>query len=1655
LEVRTAPAIFTVTGTADGLGTIASTGPDTFDASTLRAAIIAVNADAPASDTIVVPAGTYVLTVAPTGDDDGSSGDLNLTNSVTIQGAGAVSTIIDANQLDRAFNVGSNVTVNISGLSIRNGMAPPSASYATEDGGAIAIQSGATVSVINCTLTGNSASNVGGGIWNSGTLTLSNCHLSGNHASRLGGGIANEGALTLTNSTLSSNSASQDGGAIENVVDALDNPGTVTLTNSTISGNSALAGGGIWNRGTLTLSNCTLSGNSAIDGGAIKNLGALTLGNCNLSGNDASRLGGGIVNVGGALTLTNSTLSSNSASQDGGAIENDIDALDNPGTLTLTNSTLSGNSASNDGGAIFNFATLTLTNCTLSGNSTPGHGGGIDNEVKEFEIAGTLIMSNSVVAQNSAGSGGPDVQGRVNSLGFNLIGDGDGSAGFPAVGDRVGTASSPIDPRLGPLRDNGGPTFTMALLPSSPAIDAGSNALAVDAQGNPLTTDQRGFARIVDGRVDIGAFEFSPPVFLSPSDHVLYVNGTNSDDTITIDDDGDLVHGDLIATVNGQSFRFFSADVSGGIVVNSYAGRDSINVLHISDGLNATNVTINAGADDDSISVQSFDPAFDEGSISVDGGGGVDALTLDAQFACCETYSLDSGTFEAGSSSPVSFNYANIANVTLTAGGSSGGPFNFNTIRVRGSIATASASIQGGDAIEHLMVDFSAGNPIPPQGLAFDGGGGDYNSLELHGDPFINATCTATGASSGSISLKGGSPLPTTWTVSYSNVQSLIDLAAQPLPFFVTHLTFNATDSDDIIWVGALGASYGHPVNVISSRGTTFAYLSFMNRNDVTVNTLGGYDQVEIDNPYQEGALSSLTVNGGAGPNSFIVDDTASGTLTTINTGNGIFHEIDVQATTGPLDVNLGGGASEVNISPAAGNLHNIQGDLSVTGTSGGALTLYDQDNSLAYPYTLDSSSVSRQDVASITYSGLSQITLYGGSGLGRIYEVKNTAARAVTTIKPANPDDTVNVEATTGLLSVDLLATSGNPTVNVSPTAMKLDNIQGILTVAGQCVAGQCFGTITVDDQAGPVGRSYILTSTSLAWGSSASVGFSDIASLILNGTAFNDTVTVQSLPPNSVTLHGGAGANNTLIGPDISNTWSLAQPSGEDGTLDTTLVFDSFGSVIGGQSLDRFVVPDGAYIPEFFSGGDGLHGGSNNTLDLSAYTAPLTEHIMTSVYGGNVTTTSGGAVITVVRAFALCQNVIGGQGDDDFIFNQGYGLTTVNGWLGKSNKIDFSPYDRSSLVFDILGPNSGLVGGVIATFSNIQNLVGTQKDDRFAFRGTAYLDGTIDASGGTSNSLEYTQSTGSVSVNLSNGQASSVNYQGGSSPQPSGIFNFQKFVGSQTAPSALTGPDANNKWLISGTNSGTVDSVYTFTGFQKLIGGPGAAADTFFFQPGGSVTGTIDGGAGTNALDYSAYVGNITVDLALKLASLVDQGAAGGIVNITNVTGSVGNDLLVGDGNANVLIGGTGRNVLIGGAGSDTLDASRSSNDNILIGGRTDWDLNRDALDAIMAEWDRTDLGFSDRRSDLLNGSNGQGLAPLNVLYVNGQQQLILLTPGTNPTSTNGTVHADGAMDTLIGTNQTNPATGRRAHNWFFDDALDMLVNLDRTSDRENKVK
>ena len=210
---------------------------------------------------------------------------------------------------------------------------------------------------------------------------------------------------------------------------------------------------------------------------------------------------GGIFTRSGDVSLTSSTLSGNSTSgndADGGGI------FTRSGDVSLTSSTLSGNSTSgggaNGGGISTSSGDVSLTNSTLSGNAAAmGVGGGVFVFGSNFRTP-SFTIENSIVAGNTDSGTAPDLQPNLDStltINNSLIGSTDLTIG--GTGNQIGSIAEPLDPLLGPLAFNGGPTQTHALLVGSPAINAGND-------GVTQTEDQRGLARNVNG-VDIGAFE--------------------------------------------------------------------------------------------------------------------------------------------------------------------------------------------------------------------------------------------------------------------------------------------------------------------------------------------------------------------------------------------------------------------------------------------------------------------------------------------------------------------------------------------------------------------------------------------------------------------------------------------------------------------------------------------------------------------------------------------------------------------------------------------------------------------------------------------------------------------------------------------------------------------------------------------------------------------------------------------------------------------------------------------------------------------------------------------------------------------------------------------------------------------------------------------
>jgi hypothetical protein len=390
------------------------------------------------------------------------SGTITLSNTITIaadttiDGSGQT-VIMSGNHVVRVFRVDPGWTLNLHGLDIVDGTASL--------GGAIYVNTGA-VNVSDCAFSGHS----GGAIVNdSGTLIVSQSAFSAND----GRGISNNGSearLTVSDSLFSGNSG---GGIFNYGIDAMAIVTTSTFVNNATTGD----GGGIYNEwgGILTVSDSIFSSNIAGQGGGIHSYGNVTVSNCTFSGNSAGNGGGGITSFDSLLTVYNSTFFGNAAIH-GGAIHG------NSGGITISNSTFSGNHAT-DGGAIFNAGGLTVINSTFSGNHATTIGG-IHNP------GGRATLKNTIVANNP---------GTSNCAG--IIVDGGGNLSFPDTT----CPGIHADPLLGPLQDNGGLTWTMALGPGSAAMDAGDDAVCAAPPVN--NRDQRGVIRPQSAHCDSGALE--------------------------------------------------------------------------------------------------------------------------------------------------------------------------------------------------------------------------------------------------------------------------------------------------------------------------------------------------------------------------------------------------------------------------------------------------------------------------------------------------------------------------------------------------------------------------------------------------------------------------------------------------------------------------------------------------------------------------------------------------------------------------------------------------------------------------------------------------------------------------------------------------------------------------------------------------------------------------------------------------------------------------------------------------------------------------------------------------------------------------------------------------------------------------------------------
>ena len=394
-----------------------------------------------------------------------SQDDLEITSSLRIEGPGVDCLTFDASEYNRIFDIAPGTDVNLSGITIANGLA--------DRGGGIF--NGGNLSIANVSFVFNSAES-GGAVYSIGDMAISDSFLGENSATKSSGGaiyaIGKE--LIITNTEILNNFSEKYGGGVSS------NSKNLIFSNSTISSNQTNgSGGGIYiasTSGIVEVINSAITQNiSTNDGGGIYSYSDFAIIGSRISENVSYGAGGGVfsrenIYSSGNVEITNSIFARNLSSSKGSGIYN------SRGDLTITNSSFLSNSAS----AIY------------SGYSTS-----------------VVTLNNSMVA-NNGGSNGTDILiGNSTLVGVNnLIGNG---ANQPLVdgtdGNMVGTSDAPLDPGLSDwtMLPNG--EWGYYLLPNSLALDAGDTQVAVDAEGQPLLNDIYGNARIVGDSVDIGAIE--------------------------------------------------------------------------------------------------------------------------------------------------------------------------------------------------------------------------------------------------------------------------------------------------------------------------------------------------------------------------------------------------------------------------------------------------------------------------------------------------------------------------------------------------------------------------------------------------------------------------------------------------------------------------------------------------------------------------------------------------------------------------------------------------------------------------------------------------------------------------------------------------------------------------------------------------------------------------------------------------------------------------------------------------------------------------------------------------------------------------------------------------------------------------------------------
>jgi Ca2+-binding RTX toxin-like protein len=792
----------------------------------------------------------------------------------------------------------------------------------------------------------------------------------------------------------------------------------------------------------------------------------------------------------------------------------------------------------------------------------------------------------------------------------------------------------------------------------------------------------------------------------------------------------------------------------------------------------------------------------------------------------------------------------------------------------------------------------------------------------------------------------------TTYQLTSSVIRRAGTLPAVSIAFGVESMTVNGGSAGDTYNVNGTSPSATLTVNGGAGNDSFVVSPTARNLNAIAgplqVNGGGGTDSLAVSDANDAAnATYSLTSTHVSRPGSGTIGYAAVENLRLF--GGTAADVYNVESTLAATTVDSGGGfliANTFNIAPASKTLDGVRGHLTLNGSQANdSVVVNDQNRSVptAYGLTTDllgTTRLARTGTAGIDANlNINSLSLTGGSAA-----------------------DVFNVEGTTSFTPVSLLGGGGADRFNISPVARNLDNIRGPVAINFDDGVLPNQDTLVINDQNNAAPTTYTVTDSQVTRPGAAAIRYGSLVSLTLNGGSAANTYDVEGTKSGTpVTVVGGAGNDTFLVTPGSHNLSALSP--GAPLTIQ------------GGAGVDTVTANDQNF-------------GDNTTYGVTSTQVSRSDDIIFAV---PVLVTGPTINYSTVESVTLN----GGSGSDFYNVESTAAGTPVTVNAGANEDLfEVSPNASElgtiagKLTLNGGGAHDSLIlndqaGPVIATSAEPI----TPPPSIFTPKTYTLNAASVVRTGPSTAEVDF---NGVEDLTILNGSGNSTLVVN-TVPTIDNVV----FAGNGGTDTVAGSNTRSNNFFFATNEIRLADTPLHLTGIENLKGG--ALNDTFRFDFSSNLQGTIDGGGGSDTLDYSGLNVGVSVNLATGVASRTQ-----GVSNVENVLGSsagdnlvgnsadnilignggndvisgaAGNDVLVGGDGSDLLDGGPGRDVLIGGAANDNL--SGGDGEDILIGGRTAFDIDLSALQAIQKEWARPDADYATRighlKGTLAGGLNG----------------------------------------------------------------------------------